>query len=162
LKIQTQELMKMATKHTATFQAHTFTRTTQHRVYTHMVVGLVNIEADRAATEAWARKEYAMNLSYYQQMAKGGEYVGTFADGRTFTKPITDMERDSARATITAGVDGAIADRLRELDKRTANAWKTADGLSTVYSAGWTSRLDLAVKLAARTPGGVIVEAVRK
>jgi hypothetical protein len=154
----------MATKHTATFQGdkiHTWKRVSQNRVYTHMVLGVVSIAAERAEAEAWARKEYKMNLGYYTMIANDPVYVGTFNDGRTFTKEITDTERAAAKETLRAGVDGAVADRLREFDARTAASWKTADGLSTVYSAGWTSRLDLAVKLAARTPGGVIIETVR-
>jgi hypothetical protein len=149
-------------KYTATFQGHTFKRNSQNRVYTHMVVGLINIAADRTKTEAWARKEYATNLSYYQMKAYADVYTGTFADGRIFTSPITDLERAAAKATVEGGVEAAVADRLREFDARTAKAWKSADGLSTVYSAGWAGRPDLAVKLAAKTPGGVIVEAIRK
>lgn len=148
-------------KHSASFQGHIWTRNSENRVYSHMVVGIQSIAAERAKTEAWARKEYTMNLEYYQKKAAGGTYHSTFANGTPWSKPITDMERDAARATLAAGVEGGVADRLREFDKRMADAWKTEDGFSTVYSAGWTSRPDLAVKLAARTPGGVIVEAVR-
>lgn len=151
----------MSTKHTATFQRYSWKRTSQNRIYTHMVVGQQSIALERVKTEAWARKKYFMNLEYYQKNAVGGTYHSEFADGTPWSKPITDLERDAARATLAAGVEGAVADRLREFDKRTAEAWVTEDGLSTVYSAGWTSRFDLAQKLAARTPGGVIVAAVR-
>lgn len=151
----------MKTQHTATFHGHTFKRVSQSRIYTHMVVGVLSIAAERIAAETWARKEYKMNLEYYQKMAAGGTYHSTFGDGSHWSKPITELERDAARATIAAGVDGAVADRLREFDKRTAAAWKTEDGLSTIFSAGWTSRHDLALKLAAKTVGAVIVETVR-
>lgn len=151
----------MNTKHTATFQGHTFKRVSQNRVYTHMVVGLINIAKDRAETEIAAREMYAVNLEYVTQLAAGGTYHGTFANGAPYSRPITDQERDAARVTIAGGPDAEAADSLREFDARTAQARKTEDGLHTVYSAGWTSRPDLAVKLASKTPGGVIVEAVR-
>jgi hypothetical protein len=149
----------MKTKHTATYQGHTWDRVSESRKYTHMVVVVESIAAQRAKVEKDARRVYEASLGYYTQMAAGGTYHGTFANGAAWSRPITDTERDAARHKIEAGVEGAVADALRTFDQRMQGAWKTEDGLSTVYSAGWCSRPDLAVKLAAKTLGGVIVEA---
>lgn len=152
----------MSFKHTATFQGHTFKRTSANRTYTHMVVGLVNIAEARARNEEGARDYYARNLSYYTKMAAGGTYKGTYGDGSPYERPISDQERDAARVTIAGGADKAAEDSLRSFDERMATSLKTEDGLSYVYSAGWAGRMDLAVKLAARTPRGQIVPATIK
>lgn len=148
----------MSTKHTASFQGHSWQRVSQNRIYSHMVVGVESIEAQRIRAAADARAEWKLNLSYHQTLAAGGLYH--YSNGCQ-PREITAKEQADAQAYLADGIEGRVGKALERFDARMQDAWKTEDGLSTVYTAGWTSRLDLAEKLAARTPGGVIIAAIK-
>lgn len=136
----------MSTKHTVTVLGHTVTRTSQNRVYSHHVMGVQNVAAKRAECEKGARETFAMNFKYHTTLAAGGLYH--FNNGCA-PKEITAAEQTRAQAYLAAGVEGYVAERLADFD-----AVKRAfinDGTEYLTDAGWTSRLDLAQKLAAKT-----------
>lgn len=152
----------MSNKHTATYQGKTFKRVSKGRTYTHMVVVVESIASQRARAERRARDNWAMNLGHRTQIANSAEGERyRYSDGTLSRSAITEEERQHARDIIAKGEQGMVDQDLRDFDESMAeHGWKTEDGLGTMYSAGWCSRLDLAQKLAAQH-GGIILEVVR-
>lgn len=130
--------------HTATIEGFTFKRTSVSRIYTHAIISVYDVAAQRKEVEAGVRYMWKVNLDYVTQMATGGIYVGTFNDGSTYTKVITAERQASAQAELAKGLDGAIAERLAKFDAEPR--LMAADGVTAYSHASWTSRLDLALK----------------
>jgi hypothetical protein len=151
----------MNTKHTATAHGHTWTRSSQNKVYTHMVIGKKLVSEARKDAEKQARSKWRMDLDYTKLLAASdGKIYSTFRDGSPCIYDVTPERIARAKAELEGGEEGYVAVRLAEHDAGNADAWKTEDGQYLVWSQGWCSRLDLAMKLASRTQGGEIVEAV--
>lgn len=144
-----------ATKYFATLHGHTFTRGST-RVYTHMVVAHVNLVAAREQAVVDAVKGWDRDLQWFQDVADGKPRPGY---GNHPATPRTQDEIDAAKAHLARGKEGFVDQEMVDYDRYAANYLKSADGVSHVYDAGWCGRPDLAAKLAAKTPGGVIVEA---
>lgn len=149
------------TKHAATFDGHTFTRTSKTRVYTHAVIVAYDIEVERARTAQFARDSFKANRSYYEKLANDPVYVGKFGNGQTYTKEISDSERAGARAWLDLGEDGHAKKAVEGFDKSLTGCELSSDGTSYYGVAGWCGRADLARKLAAQSSRRThIVEAV--
>ena len=142
----------MSIKHTATYQGKTWKCVTQKRKYSHMVVAFEDIADTRKRREEDSRRSWEATLGYYQGLA---ENRGPYA-------PYSEDRIESAKQRLAAGVEGLVKESLEAYDDYVAGySHKTEDGRELMFNAGWTSRLDLAVKLAAKQPGSVILEAVQ-
>lgn len=157
----------MSTKHTATFDGHVFKRTSENRVYPFVVIAEHSIERDRAARERTARRTWANSLSYWQRKAAGTdigsypEYMlgpdGPYGSNPHFARSKARWAHDAAeRATqgnaqemLAGGEESYVAVQLEAFDS--SHKLVSSDGKSYYGVAGWTSRHDLADKLAAAT-----------
>lgn len=132
-------------KHTATYDGHTFKRTSAERLYSHTVLTINSVADARARSEKWARDSWASNLPYRREIVAG-------------TIAAHQEKRAVSQAIIDGGPDAAAAESLTRFDAEPRLL--SSDGLRYYTNAGWCSRLDLARKLQAKYAGSVIVEAV--
>lgn len=168
----------MTTHYMTTLDNVTFTRTTANRTYTHMVVGKTNIAQARVNAEKSARTYWETSLSYMQERAEGKhpahitpvsgfhESYG-MADPVKYAAYVAECDKQSAKRVVDAlawlaiGEEGLVAQYLADFDARRAKSTNiSADGQDFLWDAGWCGRLDLAHKLAAKTPRAVVLEVV--
>jgi hypothetical protein len=145
----------MTTHYIATIDGCTFKRSTAGRTYTHMVVVESNIVLQRKEVAERAAKEFADNLDWFNQQARGW----WFYDGNRTQAPekilFSAEEIADGKAKIAAGVEGFVANKLANFDAAIAkHSRKSSDGKSTYGDAGWCGRADLAQKLAAKYTTG--------
>lgn len=128
------------TKHIATLDGQTFTRSSKSRVYTHCVVAKPSYEAAvRAASAKGWLEAHRSNYHYYVgKLAKGAqnEWDQSYVDKA--------RERLAGIADEQAYVDAEVAKSLARVEKA-----RTEGYYDTWAECGWCGRLDLAQKLAA-------------
>lgn len=138
----------MAFKHTATYEGRTFTRTSENRRYTHCIVRIHNIEAERAATIEDARKYYEKNRTYMVFVANQQPGVpATYPGDRPFTHTWDADEIRAANLWVDKGLSGLVDEYLSRFNEAMETAHKTSDGQH--YTSGgdeWCGRPDLADK----------------
>lgn len=127
-------------------------RSTDRRTYTHTVVFLPSYTADMARAD----KDYPVdgdNHDFHVKMVQwGGVYKGERRPWHTDEQIAADLAKYQALAAEYPSREAAIAGKRAE---RVAfvNARKDAGYYAIYQNAGWCGRLDLAQKLAAKTPG---------
>lgn len=138
------------TKHTATLDGQTFTRTSKTRVYTHCIVGKPRYSRDMALSQAYA-KTIRSNWEYYTKIvAAGGNVHMTRWSLETSDEFIDRLDANAAAAAAELGgrtQDQYVADaRQAQLDY--IEAARVAGYYDTWKVISWSSRHDLANKAA--------------
>lgn len=135
----------MSKKYIAIHDGKTFKRGTASRSYSHMVVGLLNIAANRVKDAKDAAKSYAGDLPYWKQVVAMDPSVRFSDDDAKFAERAA-----RAAAEIAKGVDGHVAEALVRFDARASQAWKSSDGLDFMSDLGWARTPELAAKNASK------------
>lgn len=144
----------MATKYIARLNGKVVgKRTTQNRTYTHAIVvqRLEGCARDQAYNRSADQIEQdRKNHAFYAQRATG-TYVGTFADGRTYTSKVEGTELTRAQASAALTVEQYIEAQRQIAIGRFEQALK--DGHYEPFVAAWAGRLDLAQKAVGQHTG---------
>lgn len=129
---------------TATYDGHAFKRVSA-RTYSHTVIVPGSIAADRAKGEASVRRGWQANLRYCQAQARGQFVCRTHEERQTRIRKAMDW--------VALGEQGHVDAYLADFDKRHA-------GKPDLYywNAGWCGRHDLALKLASKYAGSIVLE----
>ena len=156
----------MSYNHVATYDGHEFTRTSVNRTYTHCIVRVYEIAAERAREEQQTRIIWQINLEYRTKCARGDSpWVSPpdyCTDPAKFVTHHTDEERarivahwkdEHAKAVLYAQQllakteEGTVLEDLEEFDRSMERVKKASDGLH-YYNGGdeWTGRPELAEK----------------
>jgi hypothetical protein len=150
--------MAKTTNHVVEFEGFRFTRGSKTRVYSHAVLERCSRAADRVQAEKNARFQFRQNLAYMQELASGihklaAQYPEQYSPARIA------REQADAQAWLALGEDGHVVEGLARFDKDNAGMQLASDGDTYFRCLGWSSRLDLAQKLA-KGPACVVVPAV--
>jgi len=177
-KVGTKET-EMTIKHTVTLDGHVFKRTSANRTYTFAVLYTTNIERELAKTAKEAAASWDRNLDYTKEQAAGTD-IGKYPDymigpnGPYGYNPYLDREacrrehderarkqQQGAIAELAAGKDAFVAEAVARKRKYLRKLPRAANGTDYITVAGWTSRADLADKLAnSRRAGWGLAEKV--
>lgn len=129
----------------ATHDGFTFTRSSQNRTYTHVVITRVDHAQSIADAVRRAGDDWDLNLDYWTSVANGTD---GHADHYAKTNPQYAQERQQdAREQLARGRDAYI----EEARQRSAKRLASCDPFGRGYhwgDIGWCGRPDLAVKLA--------------
>ena len=144
--------------HTATFNGFTFTRGSKTRTYAFVVIEGGSLAADRIRYEREAREDWRRNFDYQNDKAHG---IFTLAEKYPdqYPQERRDQEQAEAQARIARGEEGLVAPVLERFDQNRRNYQTTPDGDTYYVAMGWTSRRDLADKLAQGRPHAIILPA---
>lgn len=140
-----------------------FTRTSQSRDYTHVVLRPCSLARQIRDAEISAQYDWNHNHDFHREFADGtSRFLGPREWHRTeeqlAAKRAEDAEQiERSRAWLAGGLGQLIADA----QIKAAERWRDEFGERETgwRYVGWAGRLDLAQKQAA--PGDVILEAVR-
>lgn len=152
--------MPKSTRYTAEHQGFTFTRNSP-RTYTHAVLVQGSVAADRERCERDARHSWHLNLSYHLDRAACRNPLATKYPEQ-YTPERIEADRAESQEHLDEGEAGFVARALKRFDSYAADRKTMDDGDTYFTCAGWCGRLDLAGKLAGKSVGAVIVEAVTK
>ena len=128
------------TKHTATHDGQTFTRTSKSRVYTHVTLGLPSYEAAVRAASAKGRLEtHRSNYRYYvRSLAEGVQ------DAHDQYYVDNAREQLAGIASEQEYIEAEVAKALARVEKA-----RTEGYYETWADCGWSGNLALAEKNAA-------------
>jgi hypothetical protein len=121
------------TKHTATFNGQTFTRTSATRVYTHMVVARSSYRY--ALEKAQVVPCAESNFNFYRRALDGSQ---------PHTRPEYAAERLMGAETVEQFIELHRAAQVAKVEQQ-----KAEGAFDRFGDCGWCGRLDLAQKLAA-------------
>jgi hypothetical protein len=127
--------MTKATTYTATYNGQVVGTRKSPRVYLFAVVYQRDEAKSRAFITRPADKTDRANFEYYVKCATG-TYVGTFANGKTFTTEIKGDELARAQAHIVGGFEAYVA-RIRA-DSLAAHEAAVANGDFEPCVFGWS------------------------